>query len=274
MIETITGILIFIFGSIIGSFLNVVILRYRSGRSLGGRSGCFTCGKKLTWFELVPIGSFLTQRGKCAGCKAPISWQYPIVEALMGFLFVFLYFRLGYLLPGTPLLFGILFAYYAALISILVVLSVYDLKHQILPDELTVAFAALAFIGMFFISGDAIILHVPSLWHFLAGVILPAPFSLIWLLSKGKWMGLGDAKLMIGIGFLLGISAGVTAILLSFWIGAVISVLMLLVAQFAKGKKISMKTAIPFGPFLALGTVIVILGNLDFGTIAKMLGGI
>lgn len=265
------AIIFFFLGAIIGSFLNVVILRYRSGRTLGGRSMCFSCGKTLSAFELIPIGSFLTQRGKCAGCKTRISWQYPVVEALTGFIFVLLYLRFSYLLISTPLLFAILFAYYAFMLCLLVVMSVYDLKHKILPDGMTMLFAAIAFIGMFFISGDAIILHIPRGWDFLAGLMLPAPFSLIWLASKGKWMGLGDAKLMIGIGFLLGLSGGVAALLLSFWIGAAAGLLLLLVSAI-KDKRggATLKTAIPFGPFLALGTALVIIGSLNMGSIMQL----
>jgi prepilin signal peptidase PulO-like enzyme (type II secretory pathway) len=179
--------------------------------------------------------------------------------------------RFAYLLPANPLLFSILFAYFAFVISLLVILSVYDLKHKILPDAWTMLFASVAFIGMFFIQGDAIILHIPSGWNFIAGIVLPAPFSLIWLASKGKWMGLGDAKLMIGIGFLLGLSAGTAALLLSFWIGAAVSVLILVVsAIFTPGKAgVTWKTAIPFGPFLALGTVIAIVGQVNLGTIMQ-----
>ena len=275
MIETVISIVVFFFGTIIGSFLNVVSLRFRSGRTLGGRSMCFSCGKTLTWFELIPLGSFLTQKGKCSGCKTPISWQYPAVEALTGFLFVFLYYRLGYLVTATPLIFAALFAYYGFLISVLIVLSVYDLKHKILPDQLTMLFAAVAFIGMFFISGDSIILHMPTLWHFLAGILLPAPFSLMWMLSKGKWMGLGDAKLMIGIGFLLGMSSGVTAILLSFWIGAIVSILLLVCVRLFGGKfSLTLNTAIPFGPFLALGTVLALVFSLDFVSISTFVSKI
>lgn len=272
--DTIIGILVFIFGTIIGSFLNVVILRYRSGRTLGGRSMCFTCGETLTWFELVPLGSFLTQRGKCAHCRAPISWQYPLVEALTGFAFVFLYFRFGYLLPTNTLLFAVLFAYYGFLSCLLIVLSVYDLKHKILPDGLTILFASVALIGAFFLKGDAVILHFPRLLDLSAGIILPAPFTLIWLASSGKWMGLGDSKLMIGIGFLLGLSSGIAALLLSFWLGAAISLLLILIGAILKrGKAIGMKTAVPFGPFLALGTFIVIVGQFDLGSIARIFGG-
>ena len=265
--ETLLGLCFFLFGSIIGSFLNVVILRYRSGRGLDGRSLCFSCGTTLTWFELVPIASFVTQNGRCAHCRAKISWQYPLVEALTGFMFVFLFFRFSYVLPSVPLLFGILFAFYGFVACLLIVLSVYDLKHQILPDGLTLVFAITAFVGMFFWKGDALILHVPTLLHILAGPILALPFWAIWRVSRGRWMGLGDAKLMVGMGWLLGLSAGVTALLFAFWIGAAFSVVLLVAATLSRKGKISMKTAIPFGPFLALGTIIVILAQVDFNSV-------
>ena len=118
--NTLIAIFVFIFGAIIGSFLNVVILRFRSGRTLGGRSMCFSCGKTLGFAELVPIGSFLSQKGRCSGCETRISWQYPLVEALTGVLFMLLFVRLEYLLPASPLLFAILFVFYAILISILI----------------------------------------------------------------------------------------------------------------------------------------------------------
>lgn len=272
--ETIVPILIFFFGTIIGSFLNVVILRYRSGRGLGGRSACFTCDKKLGAAELVPIGSYLTQGGKCTGCGSKISLQYPVVEALTGFVFVALFFRFGYLLMPSPILFAVLFAYFAFMLCLLIVMSVYDVRHKILPDRLTVLFASVAFIGMFFIQGDAIVLHIPKLSQFLAGILLPAPFTALWYVSKGKWMGLGDPKLMIGIGFLLGISSGIMAILLSFWIGALFGVALLILAPlFAKGK-ISLKTAVPFGPFLALGTAVVVIFQLDLVSLFRFVGGL
>ena len=173
LLDTIFPIIIFLFGTIIGSFLNVVILRYRSGRSISsGRSICFSCGKKLCFFELVPVGSFLTQRGRCTGCQTKISWQYPIVEALTGFLFVCLYFHFQYLIVEAPLLFAILFSYYAIIFCILIVLSVYDFKHKVLPDQLVLIFTLFAFWGMFLILGDSLVLHIPSYTQFIAGVVM------------------------------------------------------------------------------------------------------
>lgn len=267
-------IVVFLFGAIIGSFLNVVILRYRSGRTIGGRSACMTCSKILTWHELIPIGSFLTQRGKCVKCKTRISWQYPIVEAVTGFLFVLIFYRFEYLLFSTPLLFALLFAFNALLVCVLVILSVYDIKHKILPDKFVFLFASIAVIGMFLIKGDSIVLHLPPFTDMLAGILLPVPFTLIWHFSKGQWMGLGDAKLMIGIGFLLGFSKGTTAILISFWIGALVSIALLLVSKLLPKKyAVSLRTAIPFGPFLALGTIIVMLAGFDINSLNMLFIG-
>ena len=271
--DVVLPIFFFFFGSIIGSFLNVVILRYRSGRTLGGRSMCFACGKKLCFYELVPIGSFVTQRGRCSGCQSKISWQYPIVEALTGILFVFLYFRFEYLITTVPILFIVLFAYFAIIFCLFIVLSVYDIKHKILPDGLVLTFVIIAFLGMFLIDGDSIALHLPHFSQLLAGIVLPAPFAAMWLFSRGKWMGLGDSKFMVGIGFLLGMSAGIAAILFSFWIGAIIGIIILICSNITRKHSVSLKTAIPFGPFLALGTIIVVLGGYDLWTIFKVVSG-
>lgn len=269
-LETILPIIIFFFGSIIGSFLNVVILRFRSGRSIGGRSACMVCSKTLTPGELVPIGSFLSQRGRCTGCKTRISWQYPAVEALTGALFVLIYFRFAYLLPSSWLLFVVLFSYTAILVSTLIVLSVYDIRHKILPDKMVVIFASIALIGMVVLRGDAVVLHIPKLSQLLAGILLPAPFTFLWYVSKGKWMGLGDSKLMVGIGFLLGLSGGVTAILFAFWLGAIYSLLLIVLAPLFRKGSVTFKTAVPFGPFLALGTIIVLLGGYDLWSLVRL----
>jgi prepilin signal peptidase PulO-like enzyme (type II secretory pathway) len=178
------------------------------------------------------------------------------------------------LLFTTPLLFALLFAFYGFIFCLLIVLSVYDLKHKILPDELSAFFAAAALIGAFIISGQAIILHIPNVWNVLAGILLPLPFIALWYFSKGKWMGLGDPKLMIGIGFLLGMSAGITAVLISFWVGAIVGILTLIFAPLFSKKNVSMKTAVPFGPFLALGTMITFFAGLDFLSIIRMLGNL
>lgn len=255
------SIIVFFFGAIIGSFLNVVILRFRSGKTLKGRSKCFSCSRELSWTELVPIASFMTQKGKCTTCKTRISIQYPLVEIITGLLFVFLYWRIGGLLFFDPLWFGIVFAYYAIIISLLIILAVYDIRHTILPNPWTLLFGLFAFGGLFFLSGS---FTWPDLNHLVAGLLLPIPFALLWLISRGRWMGFGDAKLAVGIGFLLGLQGGFAALLLAFWTGALYSILLVISSYIYGKKRVSLKTAVPFGPFLVLGTLLVFFGvSLD-----------
>ncbi len=133
------------------------------------------------------------------------------------------------------------------------VITVYDIKHKIIPDALSYVFAAIAFVSMFF--GGATLFHVPLVINLFAGPICALPFALLWLFSKGEWMGLGDAKLMLGIGWTLGFVASVSAIILAFWIGAVVSVVwMYIVFRHIKGRY-----EIPFAPYLILGMYLVLL---------------
>src|ERR1035437_11136792 len=91
--NTLSLLLSFVFGTIIGSFLNVVSLRYNTGMGVNGRSKCFTCGKTLTWKELIALFSFAVQKGACKKCKSKISWQYPLVEFLAGVFFVLIFLK-------------------------------------------------------------------------------------------------------------------------------------------------------------------------------------
>ncbi len=183
-------IIIFIFGTIIGSFLNVVIYRYNTGTSITkGRSMCFSCGKTLVWYELVPVLSFIIQRGKCSGCGSKISWQYPLVEIITGLLFLLTFFTL--VSSGQVNIFSITFL--LIIMSIFVVISVYDIRHKIIPEGLVYGFILLSFIQLFFIPNVGII-------DWLAGPIFFLPFAMLWFFSKGQWMGFGDAKLALGIG--------------------------------------------------------------------------
>ena len=237
-------ILIFIFGAVVGSFLNVVVLRLNTGESIiKSGSRCFSCGKKLRWFELIPALSFIIQRGRCRSCRSKISWQYPIVEMLTGLAFVLTYQHFG---------FNLAFGFWILIFSLLIAISIYDFRHQIIPNQLVYPFIALSFFSpLFQVSGFRI--QVSGL---LAGIILFSFFALLWLVSRGRWMGFGDAKLALGIGWLLGMHKGILALALSFWIGAIVSIYLMLFL----GK--SSKSRIAFGPFLALATFISFLfGN-------------
>ncbi len=241
-------LLAFILGTIIGSFLNVVIYRYNTGMGLGGRSRCLTCSRNLTWVELIPIASFLSQKGTCRKCSSKISWQYPLVEFLAGVLFVLIFLKF----PPVSFVAAVTTLIQLVIASLLVVIVVYDIKHKIIPDGLVYAFAVIAFVNLF-------IFNTPALIDIFAGPLLALPFALLWLVSRGRWMGLGDAKIMLGIGWTLGFVAGISAVFLAFWIGAVVSVLwMYIVFHKVKGHY-----EIPFAPYLVLGMYLVLLFGIS-----------
>ena len=249
-------IIFFIFGLIIGSFLNVVIIRFNTQRSFGGRSGCMSCMNTLSWYELIPVFSFLFLRGKCKNCKAGISIQYPIVEFLTGFIFAALFLKFQNLFfYNTTLIFSFTYAYYAVIFSLLLVIAVYDLKHKIIPDILVIVLGILAFVGLFFFNNLGFYPHIPSILELLSGLIVAFPFFLFWLVSSGKLMGLGDAKLALSFGWLFGLSHAFSGIIVGVWIGAIVGVILVIFS-----KKHKMTSEIPFAPFLVLGVVLAFLG--------------
>jgi prepilin signal peptidase PulO-like enzyme (type II secretory pathway) len=242
-------------GLIIGSFLNVFVLR--RGTSLGGRSRCMSCASELAWYDNVPFLSWFLLHGRCRSCGAAISLQYPIVEALMGFLFA--------LIGASPL--PLLLQSIACIITfLLLALALYDLRHTILPDEWVYPLAALSLLFSYlsgYLSSDGAVLF------FLSGPLIALPLFLLWFTSKGAWMGLGDAKLALGIGWLLGAYWGFFALTFGFVLGALVSLLILLplphyvrlleqwgIARLKRGgMRFTMKSEVPFGPFLIVSTL-------------------
>ncbi len=276
----------FVFGTIIGSFLNVVVLRYGSHSFFSKRSFCGSCGKKLSWFELIPLVSFLIQRRRCRGCRSKISWQYPLVELITGLVFVSVFWK------NTFLSSEIFFSSYSViqllvigndllLWSLLISLSVYDLRHKIIPNALVFGFVSLSFLHLLV---SYSIFHIPYSLSLFGTLLLPAPFALIWLLSKGRAMGLGDAKLMLGFSPFVGIVGGLSAILIGFWFGALVALAMLLLKSVAfflprtvaphlreKLKYLTMKSELPLAPFLVLGLFIVYLTGIDVTGLGQLL---
>lgn len=252
-------IFLFILGTLLGSFLNVVILRYHTGMGLGGRSMCMSCGKTLHAHELIPILSFLFQRGRCRKCKAKLSIQYPIVEALSGFVVLISALTLSPILDYSTSVFITLFIYIVFIFSLLLVISVYDLRHKVIPNALSLAFVILSFFSIFMsVTGPV----VPTVLELFSGFFLALPFALISLGSKERLMGFGDVKLIFGIGYLLGLSSGIMAVLLSFWIGTAVALVLLLFRKFG----FNLKSEIPFAPFLALGTFIVFITSINIAS--------
>ena len=268
-------IFVFLLGTIIGSFLNVVIYRFNTGRKVTtGRSICMTCNLTLRWYELIPVLSFLIQSGKCRRCASKISHQYPIVEFLTGLVFALVAFKFLPILYVSYWLYIFFVVLFVFLFSLLIVISVYDLRHKIIPDKLVFVFIFVSFFSIFVnFSPFGHLLILPTLSSLLSGPILALPFILLWFFSKGRLMGLGDGKLVLGIGWMLGLSQGIFSIVLSFWIGTIVGVFLMLLSRNlldGKVKKVNMKSEIPFAPFLIIGAFITFLFSFNVFSLIKL----
>ena len=261
----------FILGAIVGSFLNVLVLRWNTGVGLGGRSCCFSCGRKLSWLELVPILSFLFLRGKCSTCKSKISWQYPLGEFATGILFSLLAVKFSLSLHASPYtLFAFLISAFIG--SILISITVYDIRHKIIPDGLVYTFVAASL--MLLIAGQyPLFTFDMTFWLDLsAGPILALPLFAMWFFSSGRWIGLGDSKLVWGIGWFLGLFKGIAAFFLGFWIGAVFGLVLIALSRInifpRRISNFGMKSEVPFAPFLILGAAVVFFTGMDIISIS------
>ena len=237
------NIFVFYLGLFFGSFLNCVIYRLKKKQSfLRGHSYCPACQHQLYWYDLIPILSYLLLSGKCRYCKKPISLQYPLVELATGLLFLAV-FNPEYAIRSFYLL---------IITCLLIVVFVYDLKHYIIPDKVVFPAMAIAFFYNLFLllTGDY------SLFQFLNMIyaaILPALFFfLIFILSQGRWLGFGDVKLVFFMGLFLGFPEILTALFLAVFLGGIIGVGLIIA-----GKK-KLKSQIPFGPFLIIGTYLAL----------------
>jgi prepilin signal peptidase PulO-like enzyme (type II secretory pathway) len=259
-------ILFFIFGTLIGSFLNVVIFRLNTGKGVGGRSMCMNCGKTLHAQELVPVLSYIFQLGKCRGCKTKISIQYPVVEAVTGFVSGILAAKIGVLNILTDQMSLLYFLGVFSFFCIFIAISVYDFKHKIIPSNLSNLATIIALLVLVLGFDSNTIVLKSFLDSFYGGLIGFLPFAALFFISNGKWIGFGDARLGLAGGIILGKVGIMIALMYSFWIGAIVTLFILLI----KGKKITMNTEIPFGPYLSLGIFIafVLAGtNLDLAKV-------
>ncbi len=242
-------LMMFIFGAIIGSFLNVLILRHNTGKSLSGRSGCLVCGEGLGILELIPIFSYLYQGGKCTKCKSKISKQYILVEFATAILFTLVaWFSYSY-----QLTFFITILLLLAM-SIVVILATYDFKHTILPDKYVYTFILISIITVYLMEPNMYILG----WQLIGGLTTALPIFTLWFFSRGKAMGFGDVKLAVGIGIFLGIYLGLSAVWYAFMLGAIYGLVLM------SFKKVGFKSEVAFGPFLILGFLITLFTQVGF----------
>lgn len=236
------AIIVFIFGLLVGSFLNCIVCRLRDKESVVlGHSKCPHCKKQLNWYMLVPILSYVFLKGRCKDCRKRISIQYPLVELITGICFLILFFRFSLSLS---------LLIYIVLTSFLIVIFIYDLKYYLILDKVSVMAIIVALLAN-------IIIGQPWLDLFIGMAIGGVFFLLQYVISKGRWIGGGDIRLGIFMGAILGWQGVLVALFVAYMIGAFISVLLVIFTK--KG----MKSKIPFGTFLTVATYIAIVFGQD-----------
>lgn len=237
-------IIVFVFGLLVGSFLNVVI--YRTPKKLGvgrGRSRCTACGHELRGYDLIPVFSYIFLRGSCRYCGSRISARYPVVELLNALLYVGCLWSFGLGVPA---------ACWCAASSVLIIIAFIDIDYKLIPDRFVVALA---------VCGALITLH--NSWlpgrdpqigaaadHLAGAFIVSVPFLLIGLISRGKAMGAGDVKLMAAAGLCLGWQAQLAALFCGVLSASIVSPCLIILKKQERGE------AIPFAPYLAFGIVL------------------
>lgn len=229
-------LIIFIFGIVIGSFLNVCILRIpRHETIVTERSHCMNCGYQLSWYDMIPVFSWLFLRGRCRKCKAPISPQYPIIEATNGVLYVVIFLVEDFSLEAVLC---------CLLASALLVLSVIDWRTYEIPIGINIFILMLGILR--------VITDYRNWWNYLAGFLCVSCFLyLLFWISKGKAIGGGDIKLMAAAGLLLGWKLIILAFLLGCIIGAVIHIIRMRVSH--------ADHVLAMGPYLSVGILIAAL---------------
>lgn len=258
-----------VLGAILGSFINALSFRFNTGRSIlwarstslkASRSKCMHCGHTLSPLDLIPIFSYLFLGGRCRYCETRISPQYPLVELVAAALSFGIYL----LYPWTPSVYIFWLLVWMTILFIIV----YDMRHTIIPWPASFLLMALAVVSLF-VSGT------PSLLALAAGPLLALPLFLLSLFSGGRWMGWGDSGFELSLGWFLGLTQGLTALMLGVWSGAIVGIVLLGISKIVKrftptrasqvlGFGFTMSSEIPFAPFLAFGMALVYFFHVDF----------
>jgi len=230
---------VFILGLCFGSFLNALVYRLHNKKSLWLRSECPQCQREIKWYDNVPVLSFFILKAKCRNCQQKISWQYPLVELALGILFLIPALVLPNEIQSLFRMFG-----QWLIIFVLAFIFLYDFKYQEILDLSIWPLAVLVFLfnslaGWLFIK-DMLI----------GGVIGGGFFLAQYLISRGKWIGGGDIRLGVLMGVILGWQNTILALFIAYVWGAVVGIILLLI------KKKNFNSAIPFGTFLVIGTLV------------------
>lgn len=259
--EMVALIVVFILGLIVGSFLNVLSLRFGFSEKPRHRSGCQACGEVLKWYELLPVISYLALRGRCRSCGSQVSLQYPVVELMTGSLFAISFSAA----PLESFLDGAVLVALLAWLSVFVLLTVYDLRHTLVP----IPFALSLLGGATLIRVlEALILGHPSplVDGVFGGALLAGFLSLLVVVTRGRGMGTGDIYVAGALGIVFGVARGIEVLTIAFWIGALFGVSAVLwnalSTRFSRhrsatmGRGLTMKSEVPFVPFLFAATLV------------------
>lgn len=248
-------IIFFILGLIIGSFLNVVAYRIRMAETILGRSHCPNCKNKIRWYDNIPLLSFILLKFKCRDCGEKISWLYPSVELGTGIVFAAVagkYFIFDDPSSWFP------FFYYLTAVSAMIVIFVYDLLYMEIPGLvlwMAVGFAVFCNLILDW-NGASLNGSIFNNFTYSGTFAAFAAFMFFFLLSslsREKWMGAGDAFLVILLGLVLGWPKILLGLFLAFAIGAIYGIIMIVL------KRKKMESQVPFAPFLVIGTIIAML---------------
>lgn len=245
-----------VFGLIVGSFLNVFIYRLHTGKSLAGNSHCLSCGTGLKPYELIPLISYVFLKGRCKTCGCYIPLRYFLVEFFTALLFLGAFHIASDIYEAGFLFF---------VMSVLVVIAVYDIRHYIIPDSLTASLTigALLWYAVLFSNGIQGVFIGESLLAALAGTGF---LFMLWFISRGTWLGFGDVKLAFPLGLIAGPGLVFSMIVYSFWFGAAVSLLLIGMGKLVRGQirlqklfgRLTIKSVVPFAPFMIAGCLIVL----------------
>jgi leader peptidase (prepilin peptidase)/N-methyltransferase len=239
-----TGVMIIVVatlvGALLGSMLSVLIARWPQLEGFWiGRSRCPQCLHVLAWYDLIPLVSWISLRSVCRYCKASVSWRYPVYELSMATVFGLYAYYQGIPSPWFLLEFVIVFG--------LVSLFFFDLYRKVLPDVIVAPLGALVLVRMIAYRPDLLVNTVSM------ALGLVAFFGLLFVVSKGRWLGLGDVKFAPVVGLLFGYPGAIGVTLLSIWLGALVGVGLIL------AKRAHMGSEVPFGAFWTAVCIVTLI---------------